>query len=81
MKNRPSSTPEIVIYLDDKNMDKETKVALGWKHIYMGFGNHLVIREDHFIAYFEYIKDFTEEIDIYGERDNRAMEYIKELQG
>lgn len=42
MKNRPSSTPEIVIYLDDRNMDKETKVALGWKHIYMGFGNHLV---------------------------------------
>ena len=81
MKNRPSSTPEIVIYLDDKNMDKETKVALGWKHIYMGFGNHLVIREDHFIAYFEYIKDFTEEIDIYGEWDNRAMEYIKKLQG
>ena len=35
----------------------------------MGFGNHLVIREDHFIAYFEYIKDFTEEIDIYGEWD------------
>ena len=32
-------------------------------------------------AYFEYIKDFTEEIDIYGEWDNRAMEYIKELQG
>ena len=56
-------------------------MALGWKHIYMGFGNHLVIREDHFIAYFEYIKDFTEEIDIYGEWDNRAMEYIKKLQG
>ena len=28
--------------------------------MYMGFGNHLVIREDHFIAYFEYIKDLSQ---------------------
>ena len=27
------------------------------------------------------LNGFTEEIDIYGEWDNRAMEYIKELQG
>lgn len=33
-------------------MDKETKVAPGWKHIYMGFGNHLVIKEDHFNSYY-----------------------------
>lgn len=81
MKNRPSSMQEIVIHLDDKNMDKETKVALGWKHMYMGFGNHLVIREDHYKGYSEHLKDLTEEKDIYGEWHNRAMAYIKELQG
>ena len=80
MKNRSNSTPEIVIYMDDKNKNKETKVAPGWKHIYMGFGNHLVIREDHFTAYFEYLKDLTEEVDIYSEWDNRAMKYIEEQQ-
>lgn len=81
MKNRPSSKPEIVIYLDDKNMDKETKVAAGWKHMYMGAGNHLVIREDHYKAYSEQLKDLMEEADIYCEWISRAMKYIKELQG
>ena len=31
------------------------------------------------LPYFEYLKDLKEEIDVYGEWDNRAMEYLKEL--
>ena len=59
-------------------MDEETKISPGWKHVYMGFGNHLVIREDHYQAYSEYLKDLTEEKYIYFEWDKRAMKYIRD---
>lgn len=70
---RPKNAPqEIVIYPDADNMNIKTRVAEGWRHIYMGVGNHLVIREDHFEEFSAAISDLEEEVDIYGKWLNRA---------
>ncbi len=79
MKERPEGAPkEIVFYLDDSNINISTKVAPGWQHIYMGFGNHLIVRDDYFEGFSNAISDLTEEADIYGEWRERAIKYIKE---
>lgn len=73
MAARPENAPrEIVLYPDADNMNIKTRVAEGWRHIYMGFGNHLVIREDHFEEFSAAISDLEEEVDIYGKWLNRA---------
>lgn len=70
---RPANAPkEIVFYPDADNASIKTCVAEGWQHIYMGFGNHLVIRDDHFEEFSAAISDLTEEVDIYGKWLNRA---------
>ena len=73
MAARPANaTQEIVFYTDADNMNIKTRVAEGWRHIYMGFGNHLVIKHEIFDEFSEAISDLTEEGDIYGEWLNRA---------
>ena len=67
MAARPENAPkEIVFYNDADNMNIKTRVAEGWRHIYMGFGNHLVIRDDHFEEFSAAISDLKEEVEIYG---------------
>lgn len=69
----PANAPqEIVFYTDADNMNIKTRVAEGWRHIYMGVGNHLVIREDHFEEFSAAISDLKEGVEIYGEWLNRA---------
>lgn len=70
---RPENTPqEIVIYTNADSANMRKRIAEGWRHIYMGCGNHLVIREDHFEDFSAAISDLTEEVDIYGGWLNRA---------
>ena len=71
--DRPANAPkEVVLYTDSDNMNIITRVAEGWRHIYMGFGNHLVIREDHFEEFSAAISDLNEEVEIYGNWLERA---------
>lgn len=73
MAARPANAPqEIVIYTDADNMNINTRVAEGWRHIYTGVGNHLVIKAEIFDEFSEAISDLTEEVDIYCEWLNRA---------
>ena len=46
MKTESASLVTIVIGGGDN--DKETHVAPGWKHWYLDFGNHLVIKEQYY---------------------------------
>lgn len=70
---RPKNTPqEIVFYTSADGANMRTRIAEGWRHIYMGCGNHLVIREDHFEEFSAAISDLKEEVDIYCGWLNRA---------
>ena len=65
MENEKASE-EIMIYPDESSINLRTRVNEGWKHIYMGFGNHLVVRDDHFEEFSKTISDLTDEAEIYG---------------
>lgn len=72
---------EIVIYPnnnDDKNCRRTTRVAKGWKHIYMGAGNHLIIKEEIFPLLAKYIQNKSPS-EIYATWDEHIDEFIKEI--
>lgn len=74
MKTRPeNASKEIVVYLDGSDNGKTTKVTDGWHHIYMGFGNHLVVRDDHYERFSDAISDLDEEENIYCNWRERAI--------
>lgn len=63
---------EIVLFRGEANADIQTRVNDGWHHIYLGFGNHLVIREDKWPEFCEVTSDLTDGVDIYGSWKERA---------
>ena len=77
LESRRNEPKEIVIYLDESDIHKPTRVARGWSHIYMGFGNHLVIRDDHYLRFQKCISDLVHEVDIYVKWHERALQYIQ----
>ena len=58
---------------------KYTTVADGWKHIYLGYGNHLVVREDHFAGFSETISDLKTGIELDSKWEKRAQQYIQTI--
>lgn len=74
---------EIVIYPnnnDDKNCRRTTRDAKGWKHIYIGAGNHLIIKEEIFPLLAKYIQNKSPS-EIYATWDEHIDEFIKEISG
>ncbi len=41
-----SGMGEIVVYPEGFENGRFTQVSAGWQHVYLGFGNHLVLRQD-----------------------------------
>lgn len=54
MKSEPVAAGTIVIGIEERY--GETRVAPGWKHLYLDYGNHLVIKEE----FYQAIKDIFE---------------------
>lgn len=72
---------EIVIFPnsnDDKNCRRTTRVARGWKHIYMGAGNHIVIKEETFPLFAKCLQDKSPS-EIYATWDEHIDEFLKEI--
>ena len=78
MENEKASE-EIMIYPDESSINLTTRVNEDWKHIHMGFGNHLVVRDDHIEEFSKAISDLTDEAEIYGNWFERTKEiYCRE---
>lgn len=63
--SEPQNSNEVILYGNNEDLCKHTRITKGWKHIYMGFGNHLVVREDKYKIFSEETSDLQTEIDIY----------------
>lgn len=63
----------VIFYGDNPDSCKHTEITKGWKHIYMGFGNHLVVREDKYEVFLNAINDLKTEIEIYDKWMDRAI--------
>ena len=72
-ENPKNAAQEIVIGAD---LPRHTRVSAGWKHIYTGFGNHLLVREELYEEFMQRITDLKEPVDIYGHWENRAREML-----
>ncbi len=64
---------EIVIYPPGNKATASTKVSTGWRHIYLGFGNHICVKEALYQAFIDYIGDgdllnWDEHIDAFLEK-------------
>ena len=73
---------EIVIYppsSDEKN-SRTTHVADGWHHVYMGAGNHLVIKEEIFPLFAKYIHNKSPS-EIYSTWSDHIEKFVKEISG
>ena len=76
----PKEPKEIVFSFGVSSEEqKGTRVARGWAHIYMGFGNHLVVRKDHIQGFKQHLCDLTTEVGLYQEWRDRAKLYVKSL--
>lgn len=58
--------------------DCYTKVSKGWRHIYTGFGNHLVIKEEYFNIFEKYIQDI-QPVEMYFKWQDRLEEFLAEI--
>ena len=47
---------EGTVVIGKTNQDRSTRVAPGWKHIYLDYGNHLVVREELYEALLETVE-------------------------
>lgn len=64
---------EIVIYPSGNNTIASTKVSTGWRHIYLGFGNHICVKEAFYQIFIDCIGDddlldWDEHIDTFLEK-------------
>ncbi len=57
---------EIVIFMNGDNKELQTRVNESWHHLYLGYGNHLVVRNDRWPEFNEKIAGFKKKVDIYG---------------
>lgn len=48
---------EIVIYPPGNKATASTKVSTGWRHIYLGFGNHICVKEEFYQIFIDCIGD------------------------
>lgn len=72
-ERRGNEPAEIVFYPERAERNRRTHVGAGWRHIYMGFGNHLVIREEYYDEFKAAISDLKTEVDIYCKWQDRAL--------
>lgn len=64
MNSEQKNSDEVVIYNNEDSF-KHTTITKGWKHIYTGCGNHLVIREDKYKDFMFVISDLDLKEGIY----------------
>ncbi len=64
---------EYVLYVSGTQPDLVTRVNDGWHHMYLGFGNHLVVREDKWDEFEKLISACKDPIDIYGDWQDYAI--------
>lgn len=71
---------EIVLFAngDEKNCNI-TKVANGWKHIYTGCGNHLLIKDIYFPIFNKYISEYESPVEIYCSWQKYIDDFINEI--
>ncbi len=53
-------------------------IPKGWKHIYMGAGNHLLVSDEIYSKFHEEIKEYVKPIQIYGNWIEKAEKVIKD---
>ena len=71
---------EIIFFTtDNKKNNNSTKVPEGWQHIYTGFGNHLVVKEEFYPTFSKYIKDFKRPVDIFSSWEEWLDIFIEEI--
>lgn len=63
---------EIVLFIGENNLNMQTRVNEGWHHMYLGFGNHLVVREDKWPEFCKSISDLSNGLAIYRAWKERA---------
>ena len=72
---------EVVLYLnDERKNNRETRVAPGWHHVYMGAGNHLVIKEEYYCLFDKCMQDKSPS-EIYCTWDDYIEAFVKEVSG
>lgn len=71
---------EVVLFVNDDTKNKNmTRVAKGWKHIYTGCGNHLLIKETFFSIFNKYISQYESPVEIYCSWQKHIDDFINEL--
>lgn len=71
---------EIVLFTnDDERNGNITRVANGWKHIYTGCGNHLLIKDIYFPIFNKYISEYESPVEIYCSWQKHIDDFIKEI--
>lgn len=48
---------EIVIYPSESKTTAATQVSTGWSHLYLGFGNHICVKDEFYQAFIDCIGD------------------------
>lgn len=62
MKNEVTSSNTIIIGMSENEENAYTKIRPGWKHFYLDFGNHLVVKNEYFLEFRDIFKN-VENID------------------
>lgn len=69
MKNEVASSNTIIIGMSENEENAYTKIRPGWKHFYLDFGNHLVVKNEYYLEFRDIFKG-VENID-------RTFDWIK----
>lgn len=71
---------EIVLFANDDEKNRNiTKVANGWKHIYTGCGNHLLIKDIYFPIFNKHIVQYESPLEIYCSWQKHIDDFINEI--
>lgn len=71
---------EIVLFAnDDEKNSNITRVANGWKHIYTGCGNHLIIKDIYFPIFNKYISQYESPVEIYCSWQKHIDDFINDI--
>lgn len=71
---------EVVLYTNfDQNYHSITRVANGWKHIYTGYGNHLLVKEEYYSIFRKYISRYERPGEIYCSWKKHIADFVNEI--
>lgn len=71
---------EVVLYTNfDQNYRSVTRVANGWKHVYTGYGNHLLVKEEYFLVFKKYLSQYERPGEIYCFWKKHVADFINDI--